>query len=137
MEGHSKGRTRGPQLAEISSGIVQLHRDYYGKGPTEAKTFAVDDTIICILRGGFTTVEKTLMRDGKSAEVERLRRSFQRTMKDKFTAVVERALPDREVIGYMSEINTEPDVAVELFLLAPTDETLLAKHELRAPTEDS
>jgi uncharacterized protein YbcI len=41
--------------ASISTGLVQLHRQYYGKGPTKAKTYFVNDTVICILEGGFTT----------------------------------------------------------------------------------
>jgi uncharacterized protein YbcI len=135
------GKAGGKQLAAISDGIVKLHSDYYGKGPTQAKTYAIDDTIICILKGGFTKVEETLMEDGKWEEVERLRRAFQRTMRDRFTAVVDEALPEREVIGYMSEILSEPHVAIELFLLSPADEPLIGTHELRAengpgPSED-
>jgi uncharacterized protein YbcI len=38
--------------------MVSLHRRFYGKGPTEAKTYAINDTVICILEGGFTTVER-------------------------------------------------------------------------------
>ena len=131
MESRATGaKAGGKQLAAISDGIVKLHRDYYGKGPTQAKTYAINDTIICILKGGFTKVEETLMDDGKSEEVERLRRTFQRTMRERFIEVVENALPDRDVIGYMSEIHSRPHVAVELFLLAPADEPLLGQHEL-------
>jgi uncharacterized protein YbcI len=126
-------RSRGVRLAEITNGLVRLHREFYGKGPTQAKTYAVDDTILCILRGGFTTVEETLMEDGKMREVEDTRRSFQRTMRDRFVAVVEGAL-DRRVIGYLSQVNAEPAVAVELFMLAPTDVPIRGAHELS--TED-
>lgn len=49
-----QGRAGGKQLAAISDGIVKLHRDYYGKGPTKTKTYAINDTILCILKGGFT-----------------------------------------------------------------------------------
>ena len=52
---------RGERLAAISTGIVTLHKDYYGKGPTEAKTYAFDDSIVCVLKGGFTSVEHTLV----------------------------------------------------------------------------
>ncbi|HEY6672322.1 MAG TPA: Na-translocating system protein MpsC family protein [Solirubrobacterales bacterium] len=45
----------GAELAEVTKGMVSLHRRFYGKGPTEAKTYAIDDTVICILEGGFTT----------------------------------------------------------------------------------
>src|SRR5918993_477517 len=105
---------QGEHLAAISTGIVSLHKEYYGKGPTEAKTYAFDDSIVCVLRGGFTSLEETLMGDGKFAEVEHLRRSFQKTMKDRFTAVVEGAI-DREVIVYMSQIHADPDVTLEFF----------------------
>jgi uncharacterized protein YbcI len=48
----------GAELAEVTKGMVSLHRRFYGKGPTEAKTYAINDTVICILEGGFTTVER-------------------------------------------------------------------------------
>ena len=76
------------------------------------------------------------MADGKFAEVENLRRSFQRTMKERFTQVVEGAI-DREVIVYMSQIHSSPDVAVEFFLLHPSGEPLSGAsraQELTAPS---
>ena len=121
---------RGARLAAISAGIVTLHKDFYGKGPTEAKTYAINDTIVCMLRGGFTPVEETLMADGKFSEVENLRRSFQRTMKGRFIEVVETAM-ERTVIGYMSQIHSDPDVAVELFMLEPNGEKMQGEHEFR------
>lgn len=131
----SASPSRGVRLAEITTGLVQLHREYYGRGPTKAKTYAVNDTILCILHGGFTTVERTLMADGKMREVEETRRSFQRTMRGRFMAVVETAL-DRRVIGYMSQVNVDPEVAVELFLLAPEDEPIHGQHELEGDGEE-
>lgn len=120
---------KGVRLAAISTGIVTLHKEYYGKGPTEAKTYAFDDSIVCVLKGGFTSVETTLMNDGKFSEVENLRRSFQRTMSERFTSVVEDAV-DREVIVYMSQIHSNPDVALEFFLLDPSGESLAADHHV-------
>ncbi|MDX6582962.1 MAG: hypothetical protein QOI10_2146 [Solirubrobacterales bacterium] len=122
------GRATGQELSAITVAMVTLHRRYYGKGPTEAKTYAINDTILCILKGGFTTVEQTLMADGKTEEVERIRRSFQKTMKDRFIDVIESTI-DRHVIAYMSQVNTDPDVAVELFMLEPHAEKLLGEHE--------
>jgi uncharacterized protein YbcI len=121
------GKATGVELSAITVAMVQLHRRFYGKGPTEAKTYAVNDTILCMLHGGFTTVEKTLMADGKIQEVEGIRRSFQRTMKGRFVEVIESTL-DRKVLGYMSQINVDPDVAIELFLLEPHHEKLIGEH---------
>ena len=65
-------------LAQISTGLVQLHSRYYGKGPTKAKTHMVNGTVVSILRGGFTTVERTLLDTGEVESVYQMRRSFQR-----------------------------------------------------------
>jgi uncharacterized protein YbcI len=104
--------------AAISTGLVQLHREYYGKGPTKAKTHFVNDSVVCILEGGFTTVEDTLIADGQAEAVHQIRRSFQRAMQVQFTSVVENAT-ERKVIAYMSQVHHNPDLAVEFFMLEP------------------
>jgi len=124
---------RGKQaLAAISEALVSLHREYYGKGPTKAKTFLVDDTILCLLQGGFTVVEKTLIDNGKEQAVHDIRRTFQVAMEERFTSVVEEAL-GRRVIAYMSQVHNDPDISAELFVLEPVQdeaERILAEHEL-------
>src|SRR5204863_974520 len=112
------GHARGEMLAQISTGLVQLHSRFYGKGPTKAKTHLVNDTVISILRGGFTTVERTLIDQGNVDPVYEMRRSFQKVMEEQFTAVVEEAT-GRKVIAYMSQIHQNPDLAVEIFVLEP------------------
>ena len=108
-------------LAQISTGLVQLHSRYYGKGPTKAKTHMVNGTVVCILRGGFTTVERTLVDTGQVESVYQMRRSFQQAMEQEFRDVVEEAT-GRKVIAYMSSIHVDPDLAVELFVMEPTEE---------------
>jgi uncharacterized protein YbcI len=78
----------------------------------------IDDTVICILEGGFTTVERTLIDEKDVDAVLQVRRSFQRAMERQFMAVIEEAL-GRKVIAYMSQIHADPDLAVELFMLEP------------------
>jgi uncharacterized protein YbcI len=111
-------RPRGEMAAAISTGLVQLHRQYYGKGPTKAKTHFVNDSVVCILEGGFTTVERTLIDDGQADAVHQMRRSFQKAMEGAFTNVVQEAT-DRTVIAYMSQVHDNPDLAVEFFVLEP------------------
>jgi uncharacterized protein YbcI len=108
-------------LARISTGLVQLHSRYYGKGPTKAKTHLVNDTVVAILRGGFTTVERTLIETGQTESVFQMRRSFQRAMEGDFRQVVEEAT-GRKTIAYMSSIHIDPDLAVEIFVLEPLEE---------------
>jgi uncharacterized protein YbcI len=118
VEGMRNGSASGETLAQISTGLVQLHSRYYGKGPTKAKTHLVDDTVISILRGGFTTVERTLIDQGNVDAVYDMRRSFQLAMEDQFKAVIEGAT-GRKVIAYMSQIHHDPDLAIEIFVLEP------------------
>jgi len=113
-----QAQTPGEAQAGISTGLVQLHRRFYGKGPTKAKTYFVNDTVVCILRGGFTTVERTLIESGHAQAVHNVRRSFQDAMELPFKAVVEEAT-QRNVIAYMSQVHHDPDLAVEFFLLEP------------------
>ena len=109
-------------LAQISTGLVQLHSRYYGKGPTKAKTHQVNDTVVAILRGGFTTVERTLIETGEVESVYQMRRSFQQAMEDEFRTVVEQAT-GRKVIAYMSSIHVDPDLAVEIFVMEPVEKS--------------
>jgi len=108
-------------LARISTELVQLHSRFYGKGPTKAKTHMVDDAVLCVLRGGFTTIERTLIESGDRDPVLRMRRSFQQAMEDEFRRVVEDAT-GRTVIAYMSTVHVNPDLAAELFILEPIEE---------------
>lgn len=118
-------------LAAISEGIVTLHREYYGKGPTKAKTFLLNDTVLCMLKGGFTVVEKTLIDEGREQAVHDIRHSFQGAMEERFTNLVQDAL-GRKVIAYMSQVHNDPDISAELFVLEPEDDQVVAEHEIGA-----
>lgn len=119
--------THGERLAVISKDLVGLHTRYYGKGPVAAKTYLVDDAVICVLRDGFTTVEKTLIAEGQPDAVHQIRSTFQSAMKAQFIGAVEAAM-DRKVLAYMSQIHVAPDLAVEFFLLESGEEAI-ARHE--------
>jgi uncharacterized protein YbcI len=119
-------------LAQISTSLVQLHSRYYGKGPTKAKTHLVDDTLVSILQGGFTRVERTLLDTGEVDSVYQMRRSFQLAMEKEFRQVVEEAI-GRKVIAYMSSIHVDPDLAVEIFVLEPLGE--VEQVELAPPVD--
>jgi uncharacterized protein YbcI len=115
------GHPDGEALSAISNGLSHLHMRFFGRGPAKAKTIVVDDLVACVLWDGFTIVERTLLKRGESAAVETFRRTFQSTMEPQFCEVVERAT-SRKVRAYMNQVHVDPDVAVELFLLAPEGE---------------
>ena len=51
----------GKLLAEITNRIVSLMREHYGRGPIKAKTYVLDNLIVCVLSDGFTAIERTMM----------------------------------------------------------------------------
>jgi uncharacterized protein YbcI len=107
----------GDQLAEITNGIVRLFSEYYGRGPTRAKSYMLEDRyVVTVLRDTMTTVENTLAESGEGDLVRRVRLTFQEAMADSFKGVVERAL-GRRVAAYHSQILIDPDVGIEFFLL--------------------
>ena len=113
-------RHDGAVRTAISDGMVALLKDYYGVGPTQAKTYHHDDLVVCLMRGGFTRVERTLLEGGRTAAVIQQRMEFQELMRQRFEAVIENAT-GRQVIGFMSGNQQTPDMMCEVFVLAPTD----------------
>jgi uncharacterized protein YbcI len=113
--------SRGELLTSISNALVGLHKEYYGKGPTRSKTFLVDDTVLCVLRGGFTPIERTLIDSGEDEAVREIRHAFQQAMGTRFTEVIEAAL-DRKVVAYLSQVHIDPDMSVEVFVLESGDD---------------
>ena len=107
----------GDVLTAISDGMVALMKDFYGRGPTRTKTYYQDDLIVCLLRGGFSRVERTLLDGGRGAAVIEQRMEFQELMRERFSAVIESAT-GRRVVGFMSGNQQSPDIMCEVFILS-------------------
>ena len=97
--------------------MVRLQAEYYGKGPTKAKTYIVDDLVVVVLEESFTRAEKTLVGRGEADAIQHIRRRFQQQMADDFTSIVEQAT-GRRVRAFLSDTDIAQDVSVETFLLA-------------------
>lgn len=110
----------GDELSAISDGLTGLLKEFYGRGPTQTKSYYQDDLVVCVLRGGFTRVEETLREGGRGQAVIEQRMAFQELMRERFEDVIEKAT-GRKVIGFMSGNQQEPDMMCEVFILAPTD----------------
>ncbi len=109
-------RAVGDARAEIATRIVRLQSEYYGKGPTKAKTYITEDVVVVVLEETFTKAERTLVARGETEAIQQIRRRFQQAMADEFKGIVEQAT-GRVVRAFLSETNLEADVSVEFFLL--------------------
>jgi uncharacterized protein YbcI len=107
----------GERLAAISSAIVNIFAEYYGRGPTKAKTYSFDNYLVTVLEDILTTVEKTLVDRGEEALVRQVRLTFQEATAERFTSAVSE-IAGREVVGYHSQVTFNPSVGFEIFVLA-------------------
>ena len=115
----ARSNSSGPEstLQTISNGLVHLMSESYGRGPTKAKTYILDDSyVICVMHEIFTTAEQTLIEAGEKDLVRRTRIAFQTALADQFKAVVSDAL-DRRVLTYQSQIVFAPPSCFEFFIL--------------------
>ncbi len=110
----------GALRSAISQAIVRIHAEHYGKGATQAKTYAWDDLIVTVLRDVLTTAERTLVEVDKVETVRSVRTTFQFTMEETFRAAIER-LTGRRVLSFMSQVDPHTGLGVEVFVLEPLD----------------
>lgn len=106
-------------VADISREIVKAHAQYYGRGPTKARTVWKDETVVVILEEIFTRAERTLVDAGHFAQVRATRQAFQDEVGPLFRQIVEQAT-GRQVRSFLSQVN--PDgIGAEIFVLARND----------------
>jgi uncharacterized protein YbcI len=108
----------GAVRAAISRAIVRIHAEHYGKGATQAKTYAFDNLIVTVLRDVFTTVERTLIDLDRPDTVREVRTTFQTMMAGSFVQAIEE-LTGRKVESFMSQIDPTSGMGVEVFVLVP------------------
>jgi uncharacterized protein YbcI len=107
----------GQLLAAISTSIVAIVREHYGRGPMNAKTYALDDIIVVVMRGsGFTALEQTMMDDAGADRVAALRHEFQHMMAGRYRNAIEE-LTGRNVVAFLSQTHIDPDITMEIFFI--------------------
>jgi uncharacterized protein YbcI len=108
----------GSVRAALANAMVAMKKHHYGRGPTAAKAWILDDYVFVAMEGGLTRNEETLLADGKEDLVRSYRLSFQETMSEATMAAVAE-ITGRKVLTYHSQIVFDPTRAFEIFLLEP------------------
>ena len=122
-------------LSRLSNEMVRAQKQFFGKGPTQAKSYLLDDLLIIVMRGGLTTAEKTMLEFGQPDLVRQFRQLFENEMTERLTGMVEE-LTGRKVLTYQSQVMFDPDVVVEMFVfdadVEPEARAATAQGQLRA-----
>jgi len=106
----------GSPSLEISNSLARLHKQFVGRGPTNARTTIDGDLVVCLLEGGYTVAEQTLTDNDKADLVAAGRLGLQDAMRQAMIAAVEQTL-GRRVHSFMSANDLERNLQVEVFVL--------------------
>jgi uncharacterized protein YbcI len=111
-------------IREITRAMIAIYKDQFGRGPRFAHSHHVGpDAIACLLEGTLTPAERTLAAMGEHQRLRETRMLFQYAAEYGFRSAVEE-ITGRQVVAFISGIDTRSDVATELFQLAPAGPTL-------------
>jgi uncharacterized protein YbcI len=108
----------GAVRADLAHAMVNIMKELYGRGPSGAKSWLLDDYVLIVMEGGLLRHEETLLAAGQEEMVRAHRLAFQEAIQDTTVAAVER-ITGRRVMNYHSQIVFEPTRAFEMFVLEP------------------
>ena len=113
----TEGQTTSDMAREISRGVVNLYKNYTGRGPSHARTHIHADLVVTVLHDTMTPGEQTLRDEDRAGMVREQRRVFQDAFRKEAKALVERTTGSR-VVAFLSDHAIDPDYAVEVFVLS-------------------
>jgi uncharacterized protein YbcI len=116
--GAPAGEPAGEVRARVANAMVGLKKEHFGRGPTAAKAWMLDDYLFVAMEGGLTRNEETLLAAGREDVVRAYRLTFQEVVAATSIAAVEE-ITGREVANYHSQIVFHPTRAFEIFTLRP------------------
>ena len=124
-------------LTRLSTEMVRAQKRFFGKGPTSAKSYLLDDFLLIVMRGSQTQAERTMIEFGQENLVREFRQQFENEMTSRLVNMVE-DLTGRNVRGYQSQVLFDPEVVIEIFFFEePADQSELeatARGQLEGPS---
>jgi uncharacterized protein YbcI len=118
------GGTGVAPTVEISNAISHLHKQFVGRGPTNARTTVDGNLVVCLLEGGYTRAEQTLENNDSGDVVVAGRLGLQDAMREAMIGAVERTL-GRSVLSFMSANDIHQNLQVEVFVLSSSGDSAI------------
>ena len=103
-------------LRQISREMVAKQKQHWGKGPTNVKSYILDDLVLVVMRGGLTVAERTMVDFGQQDLVRQFRQAFESQIATELRAMMEQ-LMRREVLAAQVQIMFDPNVMIQMFVL--------------------
>ena len=108
-------------LQAVSNAMVKLHKEQFGRGPTNARAhFAGTDALVCVLENALLPAELKMVELGQQNRVRDARVAYQAATANEFIAAVEQ-LVDRKVRAFASGVDPDANVVFETFYFEPRE----------------
>jgi uncharacterized protein YbcI len=103
---------------DVSRAMVNLLKDYIGRGASHARAYVHEDLVVVVLHGTMTKAERTLADEGEEDLVRGVRQVLQGKFREDANGTVER-LTGQHVAVFLSDHNVDEDVVIQAFVLEP------------------
>jgi uncharacterized protein YbcI len=108
-------------LQAVSNALVRLHKDQFGRGPTNARSFfAGPDALVCVMEDALLPAERKMVELGSSDRVRDSRVAFQAATEEEFVSAVE-AILGRKVRAFASAVDPGSSVVFENYVFEALD----------------
>jgi uncharacterized protein YbcI len=105
---------RGAVRNALSTALVKLYREIFGRGPVKATTYVFDAGYVTFLRDLLTPQERVLVLGRRSDLVSQARVAIREAERERLISEVQR-LTDRPVLHDSFQFQPERNLAIELF----------------------
>jgi uncharacterized protein YbcI len=104
------------RLRDLSAAVIKLVRGY-GRTPTSATSWRLDDDcVITAMEGFMTPAETVLAEEGAAPMVREMRSAFGASIADEYVIAAEGGLR-RRVVSHRSQVMCDSGICLEIFLL--------------------
>jgi len=113
-------KTRGQVEAELSEAIVRFEKEFMGRGPTETKTYIIDDMVLARLKGILTPAEYRLAQAENSARGRDLIKQVRHELLERGRPLLEKVIQEllgRNVVSLHTDLSTVTGERVIIFIL--------------------
>lgn len=102
---------------ELSEAYIKFQRTMVGRGPTEARTYIIDDMVILRAKGALTVEETHLAKTDRGRQVvKEMRQVLRETFSEEVEGMVSR-VTGCKVISSHSDISTNTGERLEVYIL--------------------
>lgn len=113
-------RTRGEAEAEFTRAMIQLEKDYLGRGPEQARTIFLNDMVIVRLQGILTRAEIKLSETEEGRElIKETRRRLFESAREQMAEIVQQVTGCR-MVSLHTDVSTKSGERV-IVLIVDTD----------------